>query len=154
MPALEGRTAMVAGGGTGIGRAIALAFAREGARVAVFGRRVEPLREVVDAITAVGGTARAVAGDAGDEGDVGRLVDDQGPDGVLARTTYLRAGTIVDDAGNPQRTAMLRRRAELEQALEELRARKESLAPDAYDDALEKILLEIARLDRALRSRS
>ncbi|MGC4082883.1 MAG: hypothetical protein QM736_12405 [Vicinamibacterales bacterium] len=90
-----------------------------------------------------------------DDGDgVGRLVDDQGPDGVLARTTYLRADTIVDDAGNPQRTAMLRRRAELEQALEELRARKESLAPDAYNDALEKILLEIARLDRALRSRS
>ncbi|HEY7039237.1 MAG TPA: glucose 1-dehydrogenase [Methylomirabilota bacterium] len=78
MGALEGRAAIVAGGGTGIGRAIALAFAREGARVAVFGRRPEPLREVAAAIAATGGTGCAVAGDAGVEGDVARLVDEAG----------------------------------------------------------------------------
>jgi gluconate 5-dehydrogenase len=74
MATLDGKVAIVAGGGTGIGRAIARLFAREGARVAVFGRRPEPLREVAEAIAADGGAARAVAGDAGVEGDVARLV--------------------------------------------------------------------------------
>lgn len=90
-----------------------------------------------------------------DDGDgVGRLLDEQGPDGILARTTYLRSDAVVEDTANPQRTTMLRRRAELEQQLEELRARKESMPLDAYEDAIEKVLLEVARLDKALRSRS
>ena len=90
-----------------------------------------------------------------DDGDgVGRLLDEQGPDGILARTTYLRSDAIAEDAANPQRTTMLRRRAELEQQLEELRARKESMPLDDYEDAIEKVLLELARLDKALRSRS
>ena len=76
MGTLDGKVAIVAGGGTGIGRAVALGFAREGARVAVFGRRGPPLREVASAITAAGGVARAVAGDVGAEADVARLVED------------------------------------------------------------------------------
>jgi 3-oxoacyl-[acyl-carrier protein] reductase len=42
----QGRTAVVSGGGTGIGRAIARSFAGDGWRVAVLGRRAEPLEEV------------------------------------------------------------------------------------------------------------
>src|SRR4029453_18008019 len=76
MGVLEGKTAIVAGGGTGIGRAIALSFAREGARVAVFGRRPEPLREGGDGTSAAGGGARGARGASGAEGDVARVVDE------------------------------------------------------------------------------
>lgn len=48
---------MITGGGTGIGRAIALAFAREGASVAVAGRHLEKVKEVADAIEKQDGSA-------------------------------------------------------------------------------------------------
>jgi hypothetical protein len=82
------------------------------------------------------------------------LIDDEGQDGLLARLTDLRADPPIDDTGNPERTAMLRRRAELNTQLDELRARKNTMAPDDYERSLETMLLELARLDRALRSRS
>jgi hypothetical protein len=90
-----------------------------------------------------------------DDGDgIGRLIDDDGPDGMLARVTYLQSDPEITDAGNPERTALLRRRAELSTQVEELRARKGTLPPDEYDNALEKLLLDIARIDRALRTKS
>jgi len=74
MATLDGKVAIVAGGGTGIGRATAMLFAGEGARVVVFGRRPEPLADVVDTIVKAGGQASAVTGDVASEADVERLV--------------------------------------------------------------------------------
>lgn len=60
MQQLSGKTAFITGGGTGIGRACALLFAREGARVAVAARRREKLDEVAREIIAEGHEALAV----------------------------------------------------------------------------------------------
>lgn len=74
MGGLDGKVALIAGGGTGIGRTTARLFAAEGARVVVFGRRPDPLAETVEEIVGARGVARAVAGDAASEADAARLV--------------------------------------------------------------------------------
>src|ERR1700724_1666390 len=71
---LQGRVALVTGGGRGIGRAIALALAREGARVAVTARTGSELEEVVTAIRSQGGHAVALAADLSDRATVRRLI--------------------------------------------------------------------------------
>ncbi|MGW2596994.1 SDR family NAD(P)-dependent oxidoreductase [Streptomyces klenkii] len=70
-----GKTVLVTGGGTGIGQAIALAFAREGARVVVAGRREEPLKETVAYVEAEGGEAVAITADVTRSEDVRALVE-------------------------------------------------------------------------------
>lgn len=74
MPTLTGKTAIVTGASSGIGRATALLFAREGARVVAVARRLEPLEAVVSAIVSKGGEAVAVDGDVGEETTAQRAV--------------------------------------------------------------------------------
>ncbi len=70
-----GRVALVTGGGTGIGRATALAFARTGARVAICGRRPEPLASVEAEIGSVGGECLALPADVREPEAVEELVE-------------------------------------------------------------------------------
>jgi NAD(P)-dependent dehydrogenase (short-subunit alcohol dehydrogenase family) len=71
---ITGRTALVTGGGSGLGRAIALALAALGVRVVLVGRTEERLNGVAAEITAAGGpAARAQVCDVSDPAAVGRL---------------------------------------------------------------------------------
>ncbi len=72
---LRGKTTVITGGGSGLGRSMALRFAGLGARVAVLGRRPEPLDETVREIRAAGGSAVAVPCDVRDPQAVERAFE-------------------------------------------------------------------------------
>jgi NAD(P)-dependent dehydrogenase (short-subunit alcohol dehydrogenase family) len=71
---LDGKVALVTGGASGIGRATAVAMAREGARVAVADRAEETAADTVALINAAGGQAIAIGGDVTKEADVAAMV--------------------------------------------------------------------------------
>jgi NAD(P)-dependent dehydrogenase (short-subunit alcohol dehydrogenase family) len=73
---VEGKVALVTGGGGGIGRAAALAFAREGARVAVADFAAAAARDTVAQINAAGGQAITLTGDVTRAEDVRAMIDD------------------------------------------------------------------------------
>lgn len=70
----ENKVAIVTGGGSGMGRAIAILLAQRGAAVTVVGRRLEKLAEVAEVIRDAGGKALAVAGDVGKPEDIENAV--------------------------------------------------------------------------------
>ena len=71
---LDGKVALVTGGGSGIGRATAVAMAREGARVAVSDLSREGIEATVALINAGGGQGIAIAGDVADEAAVANML--------------------------------------------------------------------------------
>ncbi len=92
MTRLSGKVVLITGGGTGIGRAIALAFAREGASVAVAGRRLEKLREVIGEVQKAGGAGLAMECDVTQAREVERAVK-----GTVER--FGRLNVLVNNAG-------------------------------------------------------
>ncbi len=70
MGQLEGKTAVITGGGTGIGREIAGRFAREGAYVVICGRTEKKLQEAAKVISPEGGQVLCITADIGSEPDV------------------------------------------------------------------------------------
>jgi NADP-dependent 3-hydroxy acid dehydrogenase YdfG len=92
MTAFAGKVVWVTGAGTGIGRAGALMFAREGAAVALIGRRRDKLDEVAAEIQAFGGKAAVQAIDVADRKKVGKAGE-----GLLKRLG--RVDILVNNAG-------------------------------------------------------
>jgi NAD(P)-dependent dehydrogenase (short-subunit alcohol dehydrogenase family) len=92
MRRLSGKVALITGGGTGIGRACALAFAREGAKIAVAGRRREPLEAVVREIEGAGSKALALTCDVTQTASVAAALSQ-------SEQHFGRLDTIVNNAG-------------------------------------------------------
>jgi len=90
---LANKVALITGGGTGIGEAIARAFAREGAKVAITGRRKEELARVVKDIEKQGGHGLALQGSVTNEPDVREAVES-------TVRTFGRLDILVNNAGN------------------------------------------------------
>jgi len=86
---LDGKTALITGGGRGIGRAIALAFAREGARIAVAARTAEQVERVASEI---GNNAIALVCDVSDPESVARMFSEM-------RERFGDADILVNNAG-------------------------------------------------------
>jgi NAD(P)-dependent dehydrogenase (short-subunit alcohol dehydrogenase family) len=96
MPRLAGKVALITGAGSGIGRACALLFAREGAQVALLGRRREPLEGVAKEVASQGGTPAACL-----TADVGRAADVDRAFAELAQR-FGKLHAVVNNAGAVQ----------------------------------------------------
>jgi NAD(P)-dependent dehydrogenase (short-subunit alcohol dehydrogenase family) len=88
----NGKVALVTGGGSGIGKASALALAEEGFAVVVAGRRAEPLQAVVNEIESKQGRALGVPTDVGDPEAVRNLF-------AKIKQTYGRLDVLFNNAG-------------------------------------------------------
>jgi NAD(P)-dependent dehydrogenase (short-subunit alcohol dehydrogenase family) len=92
MKRLEGKVALITGGGAGMGEAIARLFAQEGAAVVITGRRKDVLEKVVLDITSEKGRAVAVAGSVTDDAHTRSVVDQ-------AVHAFGRLNVLVNNAG-------------------------------------------------------
>ena len=88
----NGKVALVTGGGSGIGKASALALAREGFAVVVAGRRAEPLQAVVDEIESMQGKGLGVPTDVGNPDSVRALF-------AKTKETFGRLDVLFNNAG-------------------------------------------------------
>ena len=98
---LQGRTALITGGSSGVGRGIALAMADKGAAIAVAGRTLERCERAVAEIEGRGAKAIAIQCDVNDPDDVIRTVDtaSYGMGGSIVWCTPPRASTTARSAG-------------------------------------------------------
>jgi len=89
---LNGKTALVTGGGHGIGRHLCIGLAEAGANIFVVGRKLEPLQETVSAVEAIGRKAWALQADIADPASIDQLLKQ-----VFSLST--RLDILVNNAG-------------------------------------------------------
>lgn len=104
MGRLDGKAALVTGASSGIGRAVALGYAAEGAAVALVARRARQLQDVAREVERRGGRALALQADVSDEGQVAAAVE-----AALKPLGHL--DILLNNAGVLQRAAPLHRTA-------------------------------------------
>jgi hypothetical protein len=97
-------------------------------------------------------TERAMLDDTGS--GTGRDADTPGKDGQVAQITYLQPEVPPSMAGNPELANLMRRRAEVENRIAVLKSSKASMPADKYEAELERLLIELARIDRQLRTKT
>jgi NAD(P)-dependent dehydrogenase (short-subunit alcohol dehydrogenase family) len=97
---LDGKVAVVAGAGMGLGRATALTLAREGAQVVVAARRSDRVEAIARQVEQAGGSVVAVTADVSSRDDCRRLAE-------ITRTTFGAIDILVANAAHPGRTGPL-----------------------------------------------
>ena len=101
MSSFEGKTVLVTGGGSGIGRAAALAFAQRGAHVTVSGRRADEGRQTIALIEQAGGLGAYIQADVTDPDDLvhlhQRIVDDRGRLDIAFNNAGFQPRALVAD---------------------------------------------------------
>lgn len=111
MPRLKDKVAIVTGAGTGIGRGIALAFAQEGARIVVVGRRLEKVQATADTIHGEDGQSLALALDVSNTVEVARMVHETlarfGTVDVLVNNAAVRDPGGILELSEPQWDRMM-----------------------------------------------
>lgn len=99
---LENKVAVITGSGRGIGRAIALAFAREGAKLVLMARTASQLEQVSGEIKAMNGEVLAVAGDLARKSDIENVVAKTvlrfGPPDILVNNAGVQSRSLTVDA--------------------------------------------------------
>ena len=100
MARLAGKTALVTGGGNGIGKASCLAFAREGAEVVIADYNRDAADALAGEIVAQGGRAVAVSGDVSDEQSVDHMV-------AAGLDAFGKIDALLDKAGEDRITVEL-----------------------------------------------
>lgn len=123
---LEGKVALVTGGGSGIGAATARLFAQEGAAVVITGRRHACLEEVVREITQSGGRACSAPGSITSDHDVRAAAR-------CAVETYGKIDILVNNAGNVLHTGWLH-----------------EMSDEAWQETLDVFLHGVFRMCRAV----